>query len=183
MTNPIKEPVQIGPQYFLSDVRILEATLVFTTLTGPASQRNWEYARSIVHDHAEPVQLLAYHHIRCEATDNPEYEEYATTVACNPHADHPFIASEGAKLLGAWLLPSGDPKRIPRVVAAMERITSDLQFYLVGVSSYVEVPEDASDEDLMLAVLDRFEEAEVAMGERPPAPSQEHLAPDEDQPI
>lgn len=172
------QPIEIGNQLILSDVKMIDHTLVFTTLVGPKRGDHWNYCRRVADDESEPLHMPAFRHIRCERTDNAEYEEYALTAACNPHPQHPFFESEGINLNHAWQMPDDHPRREILIQDAINKIASDLRFYMAGVSSYVELSED--DDHAMLALLERFDEAEVATGERRPRPGEEHLAPQED---
>lgn len=174
------EPIEIGNQLILSDVKLLDRTLIFTTLVGPQRGVHWEYCRAVANDESEPLHLQAFRHISCQRTDNPEYEEYAVVSACNPHPEHPFFGSEADHLRQAWLLPHDHPQRAALAKDAIDKIASDLRFYMAGVASYVGLPEGADDDQIMLNVLDRIGEFEVATGERPPHPGEERLAPDED---
>ena len=158
MSQP-SAPVAFAPQQFLADVNLIQESLLFTVLVGPQAGTEWDYARRVCHDQADPVNLPACRHLSIDRTDYAGYEQYAITYACNHHPDISFVAELGPGLLEAWMLDHRDPNRTPRIVEAIQRIHSDLSFYIAGVSSRLEVPEDASPEEFMQAVLDRVEAA------------------------
>ena len=149
--------VAFAPQQFLADVNLIQESLLFTVLVGPQAGPEWDYARRVWHDQADPVNLPACRHLSVDRTDYAGYEQYCISYACNHHPEMPFVAEWGPALLEAWMLDHGDPNRAPRVVEAIQRIHSDLSFYIAGVSSRLEVPEDASPEEFIQALLDRIE--------------------------
>ena len=169
--------VEITRHLILSDVKIVDQTLIYTTIIGP-EHPNWPYCRNVANDESDLFQMPAFRHINCRRTDNPDSEEYALTTACNSHPEHPFFESERVNLNHAWLLPDDHPQREMLIKDAIGKIANDLRFYRAGISSYVQI--DPDDDEAMLKVLERFEQAEVASGERPPRDGEEHLAPQDD---
>lgn len=138
--SPPPTPVPLDEQAYLTAVQYLRETCIYTVSVGPAQTELWSNARRRVAAGSDgPAPMASLRHVSTVRTENPEYEEYAITLAAKAHEDHPQITEYGEELAEAWQRPDTDPERDRAVRDCYNRLADLVDRYIHGIPSVIRI--------------------------------------------